>query len=108
MKIETAHLHIARACDEVQRYAEARQFPDYKTRARMRCDTAYGIRHALDALNVLMTAHGSGGFAESSPMQRWWRDANTAAGHAVAMPSVAIEIYGKALLGVDIMVTPLV
>jgi hypothetical protein len=58
MKIETAHLHIARACDEVQRYAEARQFPDYKTRARMRCDTAYGIRHALDALNMLMTAHG--------------------------------------------------
>lgn len=108
MKIETAHLHVLRACDEVQRYAEAKQFPDYKTRARLRCDTAYGIRNALDGLNMLMTAHGSGGFAESSPMQRWWRDANTAAGHAVGMPSIAIEIYGKALLGVDAMVTPLV
>lgn len=108
IKIDTAHLHVMRACDEVQRYAEANQFPDYKTRARMRCDTAHGIRSALEALNMLMAAHGSGGFAESSPMQRWWRDANTAAGHAVGLPSVAVEIYGKALLGVDTMVTPLV
>lgn len=108
MKIDTAHLHVLRACDEVQRYAEANQFPDYKTRARMRCDTAYGIRNALEALNALMAAHGSGGFAESSPMQRWWRDANTAAGHAVGLPAVAVEIYGKALLDVDTMVTPLV
>lgn len=108
MKIETAHLHVLRACDEVQRYAQANQFPDYKTRARMRGDTAYGIRHALEALNLLMAAHGSGGFAESSPMQRWWRDANTAAGHAVGLPAVAMEIYGKSLLGVDTMVTPLV
>lgn len=108
MKIDTAHLHVLRACDEVQRYAEANQFPDYKSRARMRCDTAYGIRNALEALNALMAAHGSGGFAESSPMQRWWRDANTAAGHAVGLPAVAVEIYGKALLGVDTMVTPLV
>ncbi|MCA0244540.1 MAG: oxidoreductase [Proteobacteria bacterium] len=108
MKIDTAELHIHRACDEVQRHAEAGTFPDHKARARMRCDTAYGIRHSLEALNLLMAAHGSGGFAESSPMQRWWRDANTAAGHAVALPSVAIEIYGKALLGVDQMVTPLV
>jgi alkylation response protein AidB-like acyl-CoA dehydrogenase len=108
MKIDTAHLHVMRACDEVQCYAQANQFPDYKTRARMRADAAYGIRNALDALNLLMTAHGSGGFAESSPMQRWWRDANTAAGHAVGLPSVAMEIHGKALLGVDTMVTPLV
>lgn len=108
MKIETAQLHVQRACDEVQRYAQANQFPDYQTRARLRCDTAYGIRQALEALNMLMAAHGSGGFAESSPMQRWWRDANTAAGHAVGLPSVAIEIYGKSLLGVDTLVTPLV
>lgn len=108
MKIDTAHLHVQRAAEDIQRHAEANRFPDYKERARLRCDTAYGIRHALDALNMLMVAHGSGGFAESSPMQRWWRDANTAAGHAVALPSVAIEIYGKALLGVETMVTPLV
>jgi alkylation response protein AidB-like acyl-CoA dehydrogenase len=108
MKIETAHLHVLRNCEDIQRYAQANQFPDYKTRARMRADTAYGIRNALDALNLLMAAHGSGGFAESSPMQRWWRDANTAAGHAVGLPSIAMEIYGKALLGVDTLVTPLV
>ena len=108
MKIDTAHLHVPRACEDVQRYAKAHRFPDFKTRARMRSDTAYGIRNALEATNLLMSAYGSGGFAESSPMQRWWRDANAAAGHAVGLPSVAAEIYGKALLGVDVMVTPLV
>ena len=108
MRIDTAHLHVYRACDDIQRYAAANQFPDYKTRARLRCDAAYGIRNALDALNMLIAAHGSGGFAESSPMQRWWRDANTAAGHAVGLPSVAMEIHGKALLGIDTLVTPLV
>ena len=108
MKIDTAHLHVHRACDDIQRYAAANEFPDYKTRARLRCDAAYGIRNAVDALNMLIAAHGSGGFAESSPMQRWWRDANTAAGHAVGLPSIAMEIHGKALLGVDVMVTPLV
>ena len=41
-------------------------------------------------------------------MQRLWRDSNTGSGHAVALPHVAIEVYGKALLGVDTMVTPLV
>jgi alkylation response protein AidB-like acyl-CoA dehydrogenase len=108
MKIDTAHLHVHRACDDIQRYAAANQFPDYKTRARLRCDAAYGIRNAMDAINMLIAAHGSGGFAESSPMQRWWRDSNTAAGHAVGLPSIAIEIHGKALLGIDTMVTPLV
>jgi alkylation response protein AidB-like acyl-CoA dehydrogenase len=108
MKIETAHLHVFRACEEVQRYALSNEFPGYKTRARLRTDTAYAIRHLLEAVNLLMAAHGSGGFAESSPMQRWWRDINTASGHAVGLPSIAMEIYGKALLGVDTMVTPLV
>lgn len=108
MKIDTAHLHAYRAAEEIDRYAERGEFPDYKTRARLRCDTAYAIRHCVDAINLLMNAHGSGAFAESSPLQRLWRDSNTGSGHAVALPHVAIEVYGKALLGVDTMVTPLV
>jgi 3-hydroxy-9,10-secoandrosta-1,3,5(10)-triene-9,17-dione monooxygenase len=61
-----------------------------------------------DAINILVSAHGAGTFAESSPLQRMWRDSNTAARHAIVLPSVGIEVYGKALLGVENTVTPLV
>jgi len=61
-----------------------------------------------EALNVLISAHGAGSFSESSPMQRIWRDSNTAARHSIALPAVANEIYGKALLGVENTVSVLV
>lgn len=108
MKIDTAHLLTYRAADEVQAYAESGRAPDYATRARIRCDTSYAIRHITEAIDILLSAHGSGSFAETNPMQRWWRDANAAARHAVALPHLAQEIYGKALLGVDERITPLV
>lgn len=40
--------------------------------------------------------------------QRIWRDANVAGRHAVAAPTVAAEVYGKALLGIDENITPLI
>ena len=46
-----------------------------------------------------MFAHGAGSFAQVNPLQRIWRDSAVAARHAVALPMVNYEIYGKALLG---------
>jgi 3-hydroxy-9,10-secoandrosta-1,3,5(10)-triene-9,17-dione monooxygenase len=108
MKIESAHLHAYRAAADIERFAALGEQPDYKTRARMRCDNSHAITLITEAMNQLITAHGSGAFAESSPLQRLWRDSNTAARHAVALPQISLEVYGKALLGVDTMVTPLV
>ena len=55
-----------------------------------------------------MFAHGSAGFAEASPLQRIWRDAAVASRHAVVLPPIGYELYGKALLGVENNVTPLI
>jgi hypothetical protein len=41
-------------------------------------------------------------------LQRIWRDAATAARHAVDLPVVGYEVYGKPLLGVEEAITPLV
>lgn len=106
-KIDIAHLLAYRAARDITRFAERGEHPDLISRARMRCDTTYAITNVVESINMLVSAHGSGAFAESSPLQRLWRDANTAAGHAVALPQVSKEIYGKALLGVETMVTPL-
>ena len=62
----------------------------------------------LDAINILVNVHGAGSFAESNPLQRYWRDANTAARHAGLYPVVGYEVFGKSLLGVDEHISPMV
>jgi len=108
LKIDTAHLRAFRAADEVDLAAVQNRQLEFLTRARMRADTGLVVTYVTDAINTLISAHGAGSFAESSPMQRIWRDSNTAARHAIALPSVANEIYGKALLGIPNTVSPLV
>ncbi|CAM2156504.1 Oxidoreductase [Pararobbsia alpina] len=108
IKIDTAHLRAFRAADEIDNAARLGEQLDYTTRARVRADTGVITSHVTDAINTLLSAHGAGSFAESSPMQRWWRDSNTAARHAVGLPAIGIELYGKALLNVENNVTPLV
>jgi 3-hydroxy-9,10-secoandrosta-1,3,5(10)-triene-9,17-dione monooxygenase len=55
-----------------------------------------------------VNVHGAGSFAESIPMQQFWRDANTAARHTALNTIIRYKVYGKALLGVDEVVTRLV
>ncbi|MCY9785283.1 oxidoreductase [Nocardiopsis sp. EMB25] len=108
LRIDTAHLHAYRAADAIDRAAAQNRLPDHLTRARVRADLGYAVENTTSAINTLMYVHGSGGFAEANPLQRVWRDANVAARHAVVQPSIGKEIYGKALLGVDEKVSPMV
>ncbi|MFT3790698.1 MAG: acyl-CoA dehydrogenase family protein [Rudaea sp.] len=108
MQIDSAHLHAYRAADDIDGAAARAEFPDFRTRARIRADAGYVARTITEALNTLVSAHGAGAFAEANPLQRIWRDANTAARHALVLPLVGEEIYGKALLGMDRNITPLI
>lgn len=107
-RIDTAHLLAYRAAADIDEAADRSAYPNYTRRARIRADSGAAIRHITDAIDILLSAHGAGSFALSSPLQRIWRDSNTAARHAVILPTVSDEIYGKALLGVENTVTPLV
>jgi 3-hydroxy-9,10-secoandrosta-1,3,5(10)-triene-9,17-dione monooxygenase len=108
MMVDTAHLHAFRAAGEIDAAARRGEKLDYVTRARVRADTGYTAETVRAAIDRLVSAHGASSFADSSPMQRIWRDANTASRHAVVSPTVSLEVYGKALLGVDNDVTDLV
>ena len=108
VKIDTAHLLAYRAADDIDEAAASGVYPDPVRRARIRAYSGAAIRHITEAIDILLSAHGAGSFALSSPMQRIWRDSNTAARHAVILPIVSDEVYGKALLGVENTVTPLV
>jgi alkylation response protein AidB-like acyl-CoA dehydrogenase len=97
--IDTAHLHVYRAATEIDEAARRGESPGYQMRARLRSDAARAATCVKDALDLLITAHGAGSFAESSPMQRMWRDANISLRHGTLVPPATREIYGKALLG---------
>ncbi len=108
MLIDTAHLHAYRAADDIDQPAARGGYPDYLTRARVRADVGWTADHIVAAINILLSAHGAASFADVNPLQRIWRDSSVAARHAVVLPVVGYEVYGKALLQRDDQITPLV
>ncbi|HEY4455326.1 MAG TPA: acyl-CoA dehydrogenase family protein [Pseudonocardiaceae bacterium] len=108
LRIDTAHLHAYRAADDIDAAAATGSYPDVLARARVRADTGWAVQNITQAIDGLLFAHGAGSFAEVNPLQRIWRDSAVAARHAVILPSVSYEVYGKALLGRDDQITPLI
>jgi alkylation response protein AidB-like acyl-CoA dehydrogenase len=108
MKIETAHLHAFRAADDLDRASTSGRHPDLLERARCRADTALAAKGCREAVDLLVSAHGTSSLADSNRMQRLWRDVHVASHHAITEWHVNLEIYGKALLGVEPNITPLI
>jgi alkylation response protein AidB-like acyl-CoA dehydrogenase len=101
MKIDTAHLHALRAADDLDRAAEEGRHPDLTARARVRTDTALVAKYCREAVELLVQAHGTSSLADSNRLQRLWRDVHVASHHAITEWQVNLEVYGKALLGVE-------
>lgn len=97
LKLETARLLAYQAVDEVDRAAVGHL--EYSERTHIRARVGYAAQQVVEAIGMLLDAHGSAAFADSSPLQRIWRDANTAARHAGLVPAIGLEVYGKTLLG---------
>jgi alkylation response protein AidB-like acyl-CoA dehydrogenase len=108
MKIDTAHLHAFRAADDLDRAAEGGRHPELVSRARVRLDTALAAKYCREAVDLLADAHGTSSLADVNHMQRLWRDIHVASRHAITSWTVNLEIYGKALLGVEPNISPLI
>jgi 3-hydroxy-9,10-secoandrosta-1,3,5(10)-triene-9,17-dione monooxygenase len=110
MHVDTAVLHSERAAADIDAAAQRGEKMTYLARARVRADVGWAIRHARQAIDELISANGASSFADVSPIQRLWRDSATGGRHAVIMPSVNQEVYGKALLGIpyEANITPLI
>ncbi|MEV5681463.1 acyl-CoA dehydrogenase family protein [Streptomyces sp. NPDC052179] len=106
--IDTARLHLMRAADDIDSWAARDEYMPFETRARVRMDTGYVARRSREALDLLLSIQGAGSFAEANPLQRIWRDQETGSRHAVINPAIAGELYGRALLGIEEQVTPLI
>ncbi|MBV9325281.1 MAG: acyl-CoA dehydrogenase family protein [Chloroflexi bacterium] len=107
-KIDTAHLHAYRAAADIEQAAQRGVYLDRLTRARVRMDTGYVARQCREAIEILLSVNGAGSFADANPLQRMWRDTETASRHAVIGPEISQELYGRELLGLETNITPLI
>jgi 3-hydroxy-9,10-secoandrosta-1,3,5(10)-triene-9,17-dione monooxygenase len=101
MKVDTAFLHAFRAADDLDAAANAGRQMSLQERARVRTDTALVAKSCREAVELLVQAHGTSSLADWNRMQRLWRDVHVASHHAITEWQVNLEIYGKALLGIE-------
>jgi alkylation response protein AidB-like acyl-CoA dehydrogenase len=99
--IQAAMAMCRNAADALDGYAARREFPNETARLGLRNNMAWAVKHAFQAVDLLMGAHGASAFAEFNPLQRIWRDAGIASRHAAFSTRVVQELYGKSVLDQD-------
>ncbi len=99
--LETAEHFSYSIADELFDGAERGDYYPYPRRIRMRAEVGYAVECVSQAIDILISAHGSAAFADSSIIQRFWRDQATAARHGHTLPASGYEAFGKVLLGME-------
>ncbi len=100
-RLDTAKLHARRIAQSADELAATRVEPSARDRTRSRMDAAHVARNCREAIDLLMTAHGSSAFAEASPLQRIWRDVHVGSRHAAFGMGIPQQVYGSALVEDD-------
>ena len=108
LKIDSVSLHWMRAAHEIDDAAAAGKSLNYPTRARIRGECGYAAKLAREAVDSLMSVGGGSAFAETGSIQRMWRDIGIATRHGMLSAGANLEMYGRALLGVEGNITPLI
>jgi 3-hydroxy-9,10-secoandrosta-1,3,5(10)-triene-9,17-dione monooxygenase len=76
--IDTVHLHARRAADDLDAHAERGRQPNLAVRGRVRADASRAAGQVVEAIDILLNVHGSGGLVDASPLPRIRQDANVA------------------------------
>jgi alkylation response protein AidB-like acyl-CoA dehydrogenase len=105
-KIDSARLLAEDATGLLDRCALRREPPDLAARARTKSHASTAVKLLTQAVDSIMFCAGSSAFLLDNPLQRFWRDINVAARHAIYNPDVGYEIRGRNLLGVEPNIAP--
>jgi 3-hydroxy-9,10-secoandrosta-1,3,5(10)-triene-9,17-dione monooxygenase len=106
--IDSAWLHMTRSADFLAATAAAGERPDMVERTRARMDAAHATRCLSDAVQLLLTVSGASSLSRTKVIQRYWRDLETAARHPALNGGLSREMYGRALVGAQEQVSPLI
>jgi alkylation response protein AidB-like acyl-CoA dehydrogenase len=97
MKIFSAEAHAREAVDLVS--TTPGREAAVEVRARIRAHSGYATQLAREAVNILYTASGASAIQASVPIQRYQRDIQALANHALLTPSTSIELVGRIACG---------
>ena len=103
--IDTARLLSMCAADALDESTHQPGYMSALDRSRVRMQIGQASLAARQAVELLVSVAGAGSFATANPMQRIWRDIETASRHGSINPLLASEDFGRALLGIDAPVT---
>lgn len=100
-RFDQAEMLLQRACADIDGAAAHGVHLDKLTRARVRMDTGIIGELVKDGIDRLMTANGASSFSDANVLSMIWRDSEIAGRHALVMPELGKEAYGRMLLGAD-------
>ncbi len=106
--IDSAELHLMRSAEFIGAAADTGSTSTLLERARVRMDAGHASACLRQAVQSLLTVSGAGSFSLAKTMQRHWRDLETGSRHPTLNPGLAKEMYGRALVGDERPVSPMV
>ncbi|HVA15592.1 MAG TPA: acyl-CoA dehydrogenase family protein [Stellaceae bacterium] len=107
MLIESAFLHTRFWAGEIDSAARRGEALDFMRRCQVRMNLAHAVRCCREAMGIMLNLQGAGSFAQSNALQRVWRDFEVASRHGLLNAEISQEVYGKALLGIEEQMTPI-
>lgn len=101
-EIEAAWLQVATNIRTEQQTIEGGGYPDMELRARARRDQVRATQRSIDAINLVFSNSGALAVEATSPIQRFWRDANAGRVHAANEPTKGYIVWGQEQFGEEI------
>jgi alkylation response protein AidB-like acyl-CoA dehydrogenase len=98
LAIDSSEAHMRLACAQVDGAAGA--MPKL-ARIKVRAHVGAATRYARDAVDTLFYASGAAAIQSSVPIQRFQRDMQALANHAIMHPQTNVELYGRVLCGLE-------
>jgi 3-hydroxy-9,10-secoandrosta-1,3,5(10)-triene-9,17-dione monooxygenase len=99
--LDTVGLLLREAAAAVDACACAGGTMPYAEQARHRGMTSHAVALLGQGVAGLMEAAGSTGYQEGVGIEKLWRDVSIACSHAINVPRVGYEVYGRSLMAVD-------
>ena len=97
LKLDSSDAHLRRACAILDDNPGA--VLSVADRVKSRAHISYATGLARDVVDALFYASGASAIQSTVPIQRFQRDIQALANHAIMHPQTAIELYGRILCG---------
>lgn len=99
MKVESAHLHISRTIDQLERHVQNTEPFSLREMAQLQTDMTYAAMLCWEAVDLLMAESGGSVIADSNRLSQIFRDIRGGSNHALTTASTGLELYGRVLMG---------